>query len=114
MYNTEVSIALKNVNNSITKINTSIFELRQLCTRYHEVTITISKNKNVLCISMKCPFCNKFHSYNYKLKEVLFKDLIIGGCENSGDFILLIGKKEVVYSITKDHKDINNKIYSTI
>ncbi|MBU3209811.1 hypothetical protein [Clostridium algidicarnis] len=114
MYNTEVSIAFKNADNTITKIDTNIFELKQLDKKYLDGTIITNKNKKFLFISMKCPFCNKSHSYNYKLKEVLCKDLIIGGCKNSGDFILLIGKKEMVYSIIKECRHINNQIYSTI
>ncbi|SUY46660.1 Uncharacterised protein [Clostridium putrefaciens] len=114
MCNTEVSIAFKNPDNTITKIDTNIFELKQLDKKYYEGTIIINKNKKMLYISMKCSFCNKFHGYNYKIKEILYKDLIIGGCKNSGNFILLIGKKEMIYNIIKEHSDINNKIYSTI
>lgn len=105
--NSNVTIALKKLDNNYTIYNLNLFNLQYI----DEGNISINKIKNnALEFKVCCHLCEKEHIYIYSIKEIVKKDLIVLGCEKLGIPLVVLGKKEEVGKMIYPHNYVNYKI----
>ncbi len=114
IYNTEVVIGFKTENNNIIVERGTIFQLCDLIQGYHAKNIIFNKKSKEIFIKLKCSFCGEVHCYVYRVQELLSKDIVIGGCEKTGNPILFIGKEKAVSNVIEKYKEVEMKVYSMI
>lgn len=113
LYNTELRIAIKDVENRYNSMDTSVFQLENFENHLPNFQLRITKPKEI-DIDIKCPICGECHESKYSLSDLIRKQMIIGGCEVTGLPIYFIGKPIKVSKYINRYNEINNKIYAML
>lgn len=110
IFNTELSIALKNNIGQYQSKNFSFFEFEKVICEFPSLEIKWNKRREFL-FKVKCPLCGEEHFYKYGCNDFIKRDVIIGGCEVTGIPIFYIGKDRNVSDRVNKFNDIYKKVY---
>lgn len=113
LYNTELKIAVKDMESRYNMVDTSIFELKSAGKSLPDFQVELMKSKEIQ-VEVKCPICGERHETRYGVRELLRKQLIIGGCELTGTPIYFLGKPIKISKYINKYNEINNKIYAML
>lgn len=113
LFNTEISIALKDSFGRYEIIDFSIFDFTKINNRYNWLQIKLNKNKQIV-FNVKCILCGKNHYYRYSVCDIVKRDILIGGCEVLGIPLFYIGNKEKVLQKIGRYVESNSIISSMI
>lgn len=113
LIDTDISIALKNLYGEYEIKEISLFELGKLRSGFPSLEVILNRNKEIN-FRIKCPLCGEYHYYNYNIKDLLKKDMLIGGCEILGMPIFYIGNCSKVYQRISKYNKINKAICAMI
>ena len=113
IFDTNIAIALKELDGEYKVCELTIFEIESMKIRYPSLNIKISEGKEIL-IEVKCPLCSEKHFYHYNINKLLKRNMVIGGCEQSASPIFLIGKNQKVVEKVNEHRKIIKRIYAMI
>ncbi|MCJ7690588.1 MAG: hypothetical protein MUO60_14915 [Clostridiaceae bacterium] len=113
IFDTNIAMALKDSNGQYRVCELTIFEIESINTRYTSLNLKVN-NGNEIVIKVKCSLCGEDHSYNYNVKELLKRDMVIGGCEQLALPIFFIGKNKKVIEKVNEHRKTIEKIYAMI
>ncbi|MBV7272359.1 hypothetical protein [Clostridium thailandense] len=108
VFNTDISIALKDFNGCYVLQKFSIFKINEINKNFSSLGVEVY-NK-IICFKIKCPLCGKSHYYKYSINELIRKELSVGGCEALGLPLFYIGRYERVNQIVSMHNNMNKKI----
>ena len=114
VFDTNIAIALKNYNGQYKVEELTIFELESMKTKFASLSSVEVQKGNDLVMKLKCPLCGENHFYHYNTNELLKRNMVIGGCEQLGLPIFLIGKNEKVIEKVKEHRQSIEKVYAMI
>ncbi len=110
LINTDIYFALKDVDGHYIKMHNTVFKLNNLYQEYSLIEIKMQGKRRIV-FKIKCPICDEYHYYIYKINDIINKDVIIMGCEKIGCPVMYMGKKEQVLSIIKKQEQIFKDIY---
>lgn len=113
IYNTELKIAVKNCAGRYCSKDTSIFELTNVTEHIPSLYIAINRQREIV-VKVKCPICGEEHKYTYNIKDLLKRQMSIGGCEITGEPVCFIGKALKVSKFISKYDMISEKIYAMI
>lgn len=113
LYNTELKIAFKDTDSRYNMVDTSIFELASTSEHLPNFQSKITKSKEIQ-VKIKCPICGDYHEARYGIRELLKKQLIIGGCEVTGSPVYYLGKPIKISKYISKYNEVNNKIYAML
>lgn len=113
IFNTEIAIAFKDEQGRYIKFNGTVFGLSGLIKRYHAAKIIFYRKKQI-AFSVKCPICEEVHNYVYEIRDIVDKELIVGGCEKIGIPIFYIGKENGISDIIKKQHEVISDIQFTL
>lgn len=112
LFNTDISIALKNFQGFYDIETFSVFEINKINKNFTSLEI---KNYNkAIFFKVKCPHCGKHHNYKYSINEFIKKELIIGGCEVLGLPLFYMGDYNRVNKRVSRYNNINKQLYAMI
>lgn len=112
LFNTDISIALKNFEGFYDLETFSIFETNKISENFTSLEI---KNCNkIISFKVRCPHCGKYHNYKYSINEFIKKELIVGGCEILGLPLFYMGNYNKVNKKVSRHNNINKQLYAMI
>lgn len=106
-------MALKNSKGEYKIEELTIFEIENMNARFPSLKVELHKRNEIL-IKVKCSLCGEYHFYNYNINELLKRNMVIGGCEQLGLPIFLIGKNQKVIEKVNEHRKTIKKIYAMI
>ena len=110
LLNTRISIAVKDNAGKYEISEVSLFQLNGFSIN----SLCFEVTKNNITLRCNCPFCDEIHSYNYEVKKMLNRNLIVGGCESIGIPVFYIGKSIKVSQMVSRYNEVNEKIYAMI
>jgi hypothetical protein len=113
IFDTDIAMALKDYNGQYKVCELTIFEIESINTRFPSLNIKVNKG-NEIVIKVKCLLCGEEHSYHYNIKEILKRNMVIGGCEQLALPIFFIGKNQKVIEKVNEHRKTTEKIYAMI
>lgn len=113
IFQTNISIAVKNLEEKYDIKNFSIFDVNKINKSFTSLKINFINNKTLL-IGVKCEFCGNVHYYKYNINHLIKKDIIIGGCEVLGFPILYIGNYNTIKNRISRHNEIVENTYALI
>ncbi|MGH4051884.1 MAG: hypothetical protein ACREVX_11150 [Clostridium sp.] len=113
IFDTNIAMALKNSNGEYKIEQLTIFEIEKMKTKFSSLIINVNKGNDIL-VEVKCPLCNEDHLYHYNINELLKRNMVIGGCEQLGLPIFLIGKNQKIIEKVNEYKQITEKICALI
>ncbi len=113
LYNTELKIAVKDIDNRYNSVDISIFELDSSRKHLPNFQSKIIKAKEIR-VKVKCPICGECHESKYGLSDLIKKQMLIGGCEITGTPIYFVGTPLKVNKYINKYNEINNKIYAML
>lgn len=113
LINTDISFAIKNACGQYEINESSIFHMEKLKSKFPLVNIDTEKNK-VLKIQVKCPICSERHVYNYNINDLFKREMIIGGCENSGTPVFYLGNHNKLLERIQKLNNISSKLYAML
>lgn len=113
LYNFDIRIAVKNSINCYKSYDISIFKLKSISDYLPNVNVKITKSKGVF-VRYNCPICGEQHENSYNIKDLLKKQLIIGGCDVTGSPIYFIGQPMKVNKYISKYNEINSKVYAML
>lgn len=111
IFNSLITIALKDELGMYNIKNTDIFKLKKINKSLNNLEIEF-KNKEV-SIKFKCPACGKHHHFKYHVSDMFNQEVIICGCNTLGIPVLFMGNKEKVSNITGKYNEISKKLCCT-
>ena len=109
MYNTDITIALKNNAAQYCKEQLSLFRIQDISLLFEVVNFKQNKKRCIL-LKIKCPICGELHQFNYMLNDLIKREVIIGGCEITGSPIFFIGKEWKIDKIINKYNEIREKM----
>lgn len=108
LVNTRISIAYKNILESYTIDNIDIFNIKENSNdKIYSITLY---NKKEIIITNKCPLCGNIHLFKFSINSLLTSSINIGGCDLTGDPIIIIGDVGKVEDIVSKYKEVYRKI----
>jgi len=113
IFDTNIAMALKNSSGEYKIEQLTIFEIERMKNKFSSLTVNMNKGNDIL-IKVKCPLCGEYHLYHYNINELLKRNMVIGGCEQLGLPVFLIGKNQKVIEKVNDYKQTIEKIYALI
>ena len=113
IFDTNIAMALKNSDGQYKVCELTIFEIESMKTRFPSLNVELHKGNEIL-IKVKCCLCGEYHFYHYNVNELLRRNMVIGGCEQLGLPIFLIGKNQKVIEKVNQHRETIEKIYAMI
>lgn len=113
LVNTNVSIGLRKCFDEFQLKEFSLFQIEQVKEEFSSLDIRCIDNKELI-INLKCPICNKKHTYVYSIDDCLKYSVNIGGCEEVGLPVFYIGKNNKIKGIIGKANEVNEKIYAMI
>ncbi|HEY8890937.1 MAG TPA: hypothetical protein VIM70_11845 [Clostridium sp.] len=113
IFDTNIAMALKNSSGQYKVYELTIFEMKNMKTRFPSLNVKVDKGNEIL-IKLKCPLCGENHFYYYKINELLKRNMVIGGCEQLALPIFLIGKNKKVIEKVNEYRQTIEKIYAMI
>ncbi|MBU3179878.1 hypothetical protein [Clostridium psychrophilum] len=113
IFDTNIAMALKNSSGEYKIYEFTIFEIENIKIIFPSVNVKIHKGNEILIV-VKCPLCGEKHSYYYNVKELLKRNMVIGGCEQVALPIFLIGKNQKVIDKVNEYRQTIEKIYALI
>lgn len=109
MYNTELSIALKDNSGLYKMCSVSLFNLNEISKVFPRIEFKKMDNKE-LVFNVVCTFCGEEHRYTYSLCDLIKRDMLIGGCYVSGKPVFVIGKHSKIEGFINRHNEISKQI----
>ncbi|HCW04010.1 MAG TPA: hypothetical protein DGK91_05415 [Clostridium sp.] len=113
LYNFDFRIAVKDKKNCYKTYDVSIFKLKSISDYLPNIN-TITTRSRKIYVKYKCPICGEEHENNYSIKDLLRKQLIVGGCELTGSPVYFIGKPIKVSKYISKYNEINSKVYAML
>lgn len=113
LYNFDIRIAVKDSRNCYKSYDLSIFKLKSISDYLPSVNAKINRSKKIY-VRYNCPICGEEHECNYNIKDLLRKQLIIGGCDITGSPVYFIGNPIKVSKYISKYNEINNKVYAML
>lgn len=111
IYDTMLSIAIKNSCNVYDLKRSTVFQLKSLKRKFTSVE-SVDINGKELRIKIKCPLCGEYHLYKYSINELMNKEMVIGGCETLGYPIIYLGNYKKVKQKVDKYIETNKEIYA--
>jgi hypothetical protein len=113
LYNTELKIAVKDMESRYNMVDTSIFEIESTSKHLPNFQSKLLRSKEIQ-VKIKCPICVEYHETKYGIRELLKKQLVIGGCELTGTPVYFLGKPMKISKYISKYNEVNNKIYAML
>ncbi len=113
LYNFVIRLAVKDLSNCYKSYDLSIFKLKSISDYLPNINVTITKAKRIL-VRYNCPICGEEHEISYNIKDLIRKQLIIGGCDITGSPVYFIGQPIKVSKYISKYNEINSKIYAML
>jgi hypothetical protein len=113
LFNTDMSIALKNFYGHYDINRFSLFETNKINENFTSLKVKVQNNREII-LKVKCPLCGNYHCYRYSINEFVKRKLIIGGCEALGEPLFYIGNYDKVNEKVNQFKSTNKKMYAMI
>ncbi|KOF56659.1 MULTISPECIES: hypothetical protein [Clostridium] len=108
---TSLSIALKDELGRYNIGNINLFKIEEANNIFKLMKIKL-KNKNTVMVSLKCPLCEKWHSFNYCINDMINQELIVCGCKTLGTPVLFIGENDRVSDRVKQYNRVIKETYA--
>lgn len=112
LFNTDISIALKNFQGFYDLKTFSLFDMNKINENF--TSLEIKNCGKTILFKVKCPYCGKYHNYKYGINEFVKKDLIIGGCEVLGLPLFYAGHYSKVNKRISRYNNANKQLYAMI
>ncbi|MFD3158272.1 hypothetical protein ACFIJ5_15720 [Haloimpatiens sp. FM7330] len=112
VFNTNITIALKNYLNKYNVKTVSLFELEYVCKGFDYLRVKIKKKE--IIFEIQCPLCDQKHFYKYIISDLMKKDMLIGGCEVLNVPLFLVGKEDKIMEKVNKYEHINSEINKMI
>ena len=113
IFNTDMSIALKNFYGQYDLKNFSLFEINKINESFTSLKVKIQNNEEII-LKIKCPLCGNYHQYKYSVNEFARRKIIIGGCEVLGLPLFYIGNHYKVKQKISRIDGINKEVCAMI
>ncbi|WP_027623655.1 hypothetical protein [Clostridium lundense] len=113
LLDSKISIAIKNESGKYIIRSTCFFKLKELNKEITSLNSIKIFNGEIL-FNIRCPLCGEIHCYKYSLKELVLRDILIGGCDEIGIPIFYIGNYEKIKRKILNYDNINKDIYAMI
>lgn len=113
LLDSNISIAIKDESGKYIIKNTCFFKLKELNKEITSLNSIKIFNGEIL-FNICCPLCGESHCYTYSLKELISRDILIGGCDEIGIPVFYIGNYEKIRKRILNYDNINKDIYAMI
>lgn len=108
---TSISVALKDEFGKYDIKNINLFKINEANSLFKFMKIKLN-NKNTVMISLRCPLCGKWHTFNCCVSNVISQELVVCGCKTLGMPVLFVGNNGEVKARVKQYNKINKEIYA--
>lgn len=111
--NTNLSISLKNEIGQYKIENFNLFQINRLNDMFPDFNVYLTNNIEIE-LKLKCPICDRYHCYKFRIRDLINSKMLLGGCEYSGITIIYIGNTKSIYETINKYKEIKNMVYAMI
>lgn len=101
-------MAFKDYNGQYDLKYINLFGIKNLEDKFKNIKVELIKNKEIR-FKVYCPICGRYHFYDYDIRELVKRKMILGGCEELNIPIFYIGDSELVKNKVTKLMKINNR-----
>lgn len=110
IYDTKLSLAVKNEFGQYEIREFTLFDMYNINSIFKNLEFRSNKNREIK-FKIKCPICNNYHYYSFKIKNFYNIGMMIGGCEILGLPLFFLGERKKVNERINKYKVISKENY---